>query len=199
MNLRYTLFKEHLEEGEQILEIVHKHWFVIIRGVMRISVLYFLVPFGLFILFSPFDFFFWLMIVWMTVGILRMLYFVFNWYLDAWILTNVGIIDVRWEGFFKRSAERIEYKSIEQVGYAFSGFWETVLGYGTVQIQQPGGLQEIKNIASPKRVASLITQYEEKFVSSQKFQEEEVLKDILTGIIKRHIDKHGLNINVEEK
>lgn len=197
MDLRYKLFKGHLEEGEEIFEIVRKHWFVMYSSFMKVLMIGFAVPIVLYLVF-PVSFFFWMMWVWCFLGLLKFAYAICNWYLDAWLLTNMAIIDVKWDGFFKRSAQRIEYQSIEQVSYAFNGIWQTIYNYGTLQIQQPGGVTSIDDIEKPKEVASHISKYQEQFVSGQKFEDEESLKDILTGLIKRHVKRHGLQVNIDE-
>jgi hypothetical protein len=195
MRLRLFFFQGHLEEGEEIIYIVHKHWFVMLSDMVKILLFGFGVPFVLYVVF-PFHFFFWLMILWMILAFFKMVYMILNWYLDAWLLTNMAIIDVVWEGFFKRSAQRIEYKSIEQVSYAFNGITQTLYNYGSLHIQQPGGVTSIEDIDKPKKVASQISQLQEKYMKEQKYSDEEALKDILTGIIKRHIEKHGLNVHI---
>lgn len=198
MDLRQFFFKGHLEEGEKIVHVVHKHWFVIFAGTFKILLFGFLVPIILFLVF-PFSFVFWIMILWMVGATLKILYIILDWYLDAWLLTNIAIIDVKWDGFFKRSAQRIEYQSIEQVAYAYNGFWQTVFRYGTLQIQQPGGVTEIHDIEHPKQTAANLTKLQELFSQQNKYQDEEALKDILTGMIKRHIEKHGVHVNIDNK
>jgi uncharacterized membrane protein YdbT with pleckstrin-like domain len=195
MQLRLFFFKGHLEEGEEIIHIVHKHWFVILSGMMKVFLLGFVIPALLYYIF-PLTFFFWLMILWVILAFLKMTYIILNWYLDAWLLTNMAIIDVIWEGFFKRSTQRIEYKSIEQVSYTFSGVTQTLYNYGSLHIQQPGGVTSIEDIDKPKKVASQISQLQEKYMKEQKYSDEEALKDILTGMIKRHIEKNGLNVHI---
>ncbi len=196
MDFRTRLFKGHLEDGEIIHEIVHKHWFVIIYGMFKVIFFGIALPFFLYFFFP---FLFWFSVLWMLIAFLNMIYMIFNWYLDAWLLTNAALIDVKWEGFFKRSAQRIEYASIEQVSYAYNGVFQTVFNYGQLTIQQPGGETSIDDIDHPKKVSSQINHYQDILLSNSKYQEEEALKEILTGIIKRYIDKHGININVEDK
>lgn len=198
MAMRQRLFKGHLEEGEEILQIVHKHWFMIIKGAIRVIIFGFCLPLIVWIVF-PLTFLFWFMLLWMLLAVFRMTYTVFNWYLDAWLLTNMAIIDVQWDGFFKRSAQRMEYAAIEEVNYSFNGVFQTIFGYGTLTIQMAGGTTAIDNIERPKYVASQLSSLRDKILSTQKYKDEEVIKDILSGIIQRHIEKHGLQVKPDDK
>ena len=193
---RDIFFNSHLEDGEEIQRVVHKHWFVIIYEILKVALLGFTIPFFIYYTFPGF---FWLMILWMIVASVRFIYIAFDWYLDAWLLTNQAIIDVEWNGFFDRSAQRIEYTTIEQVSYSFKGFFQTIFRYGNLQVQQPGGDTEIQNIERPRIVSSEINKLREKYTSDQNFNDEEKLKDVLTGMVRRHIDKHGLKVNVQQE
>lgn len=196
MSLRAFFFHRNLEEDENILYIVHKHWFLLVFHTLKTFFFGFLIPFALYYIFPVL---FWIMIIWMSIAFIRYIYHLFDWYLDAWLLTDKALIDVIWEGFFSRSAQRIEYKSVEQVSYSIKGFWQTIFRFGTVEIQQPGGATSISNIEKPYKVAATIAEFQEKMKANSKFEDEEALKDILSGMIKKHIERHGLQINIEDK
>lgn len=191
-------FESHLEEGEQVYDIVHKHWFVVIHRMVKAAFFGFVIPYAIYFV-LPYTLVFWGMVLVMIYAAVRLVYGIFNWYLDVWLLTTTSIIDVRWDGFFKRSAQRVEYASIEQVSYAYKGVFQTILNYGTLHIQQPGGVDTISNIVNPKKIASDLTIYQEKLAAAKKFGDEDTLKDILTGLIHRYIQKHGINVQIDDQ
>ena len=137
--------------------------------------------------------------VWVLYTLVMLLFLFFDWYLDAWLLTNNSVIDVKWEGFFRRSVKRLDYKGIENVSYAVSGLLATIFGYGTVKIEQAGGVTEIHSIANPKKVEALITQYRDALADSGAQQDEAGIKDILANIVKRHLAEQALTIEIQDE
>ncbi len=190
-------FRGYLEEGEEIITTIHRHWMAILKRSLRILFFFVIIPGTVYFVF-PYPFIFGLFFLFALYAVAKFFYAFFNWYLDVWILTNMAILDIRWDGFFKRSAQRSEYARIEQVSHSYNGVFQSLLNYGTLHIQQAGGVDSIVSIVNPKQAASDIATIQEKLNSSQKFQDEEALKDILTGIIKRHIEKHGVSVPVDE-
>lgn len=190
-----TVFGKYLEGEEKIHVIVHKHWFVIVRSVLTTLLWGFLLPAFLYILF---EWFLIAMILWMAYAAIRLIYTLFDWYQDAWLITDKSIIDVRWHGIFSHASERIEYGSIEGVSYAYSGFFQTVLNYGDIEIQQHGGSVKIEKVIRPKDVSNFISHYQEEFKEHQSMDDEEKLKDILTAMIRRHVKTHGLDTNLDQ-
>lgn len=195
MASKKTVFSKYLEDEEIIHVIVHKHWFVVVKAVLMTLLWGFLLPLFLYVLF---EWFLVAMILWMAYAAIQLIYLLVDWYQDAWLITDKSVIDVRWHGIFSHSSERIEYASIEGVSYAYNGFFQTVLNYGDIEIQQHGGSVKIERIVAPKRASALISRYQEEFKDKQSFSDEEKLKDIMTAMIRRHIKSHGLDVDLDK-
>lgn len=128
---------------------------------------------------------------WLFIGLVRFLYAIADWYYDAWLVTNMSIVDVEWNGFFSRQASRIEYHTIDGLQYTIQGFWPTILNYGNVQIQQIGGaiVVEMKDAMNPRAVERGILKVQEQVINDKSRREHEALKDILAGLVQSNMRK----------
>lgn len=180
-----ALFKPHLEPGEEIIDVFHRHPFVMLPSLGRILFFAFLVPLFLYYMFPEFVLFFAL---WMLAGVIRIIYLVFNWYHDALLATSVSLLKTYWNGFFDRSSSRLEYPMMEGISYTIQGFRRTVFNYGHVHVNRSGGssLLELPDAINPPKVERLILTQQEKFTSSQGMQDSETLKSLLVTMIREH-------------
>jgi hypothetical protein len=180
-----VLFAPHLDPGEEILDVFHRHPFIMIPSLGRILFFTFLVPLFLFYMFPEFALFFF---IWMGVGLVRLVYLLFNWYHDALLVTTVSLLKTYWSGFFDRSSSRLEYPMIEGISYTIQGFRRTVFNYGHVHINRSGGSSaiELPDAMNPPKVERLILTHQEKFVSDQSMKDSETLKSLLVTMLRHH-------------
>jgi len=193
----YDDVENQLEEGEEIVFVCHRHIFVFIRDIFRV-----------FILHGALTAFFWyffpqlllVYVIWVGIGVIRTFFVLQDWYYDVWLLTNMGIISVEWTGYFDRTSARVEYPSIEGVTYAIKGVWQTIFNYGNITLAKFGGPSEmiLKEASNPKKVERNVLMNQERFMTSKNFQDQEVLKQLLSDLVVEHVKKHGLP-NIEEK
>lgn len=193
--LRNYLFSDYLEEGEQIVFVCHKHLIVLVKDFLAI----FTIHLGL-ALFAWYFFpqLLWACLIWLGIGIVRFLLIVQDWYYDCWLITNMGIVGVLWTGFFNRTSTRVEYASIEGVSYTINGVLPTIFNYGTVTLAKLGGPSTValKDAYNPKRIERNILQFQEEFLTTKNFKDQEFLKQLLTDLVVEHVKKNGLPVNV---
>ncbi|MFZ3031894.1 MAG: PH domain-containing protein [Candidatus Moraniibacteriota bacterium] len=142
----YTFGRYHFQgqhENEQILQVIHRHWFNITvhLGVM------FLLSFFLLgsISFIPFlfpetalentSFFAFiqstiLLFMW-TYGFLTWI----DYYFDVWIVTNERIVNIEQRGLFARSISELRFSRVQDVTASASGLVSTILNFGDVSVQ----------------------------------------------------------------
>jgi hypothetical protein len=141
-----------------------------------------LAPTGGYLLFPPF---YPIWLGWGGLGALLFAYRVIQWYLDAWVITNTGVIDQDWKSFFDKTTTRIEYGFIEGTSNEIKGFWGTVLRFGNVQLEHMSGDPvSLKNVASPRKLERAITSHQEKYSNKQNFSDHNKLRDLLTGLVR---------------
>lgn len=108
-------FEKYLREGEELLFVCHKHIVLVIDTIILLLVFGLALPtffyyndsFSLTSL-VPFQYF-----ELYAVGLYcYIMYRVFDWYNDVWLITDQGIVDIDWD-VFARSVEYIEYQDIK--------------------------------------------------------------------------------------
>lgn len=179
------MFRKYLEPGEKVLEVCHRHFFIILGGILRLLFFGFLIPLFLYYLFPAFTLFF---VLWVVISCIRLLYIVFIWYYDALLITNISLIRTLWSGFFNRSSTRLEYPMVEGLSYAIQGFRKTVFNYGHVTIERAGGAAAIQflDAVSPQKVERLVLHYQEKFVTDQNLKDSKSLQNLLVTMLRHH-------------
>lgn len=182
--LANILFRSYLNPGEKIRFVAHTHPFTHYSVFFKTLVLGIVLPLGFNLLIPPF---YMAWYSWVAIGSLSFFYKLLDWYMDAWIITNVGIIDLQWDGFFRKSSTRIEYYTIEGVTYEIQGFWNTIMNYGNIMIERlgTGTVVTLADVASPKKVEREVLAYQKEFVKEKNFKDHMALKDMLAGMLQR--------------
>lgn len=129
---------------ENVLRIVHRHWFDIITHLLMVFIVIVLLfsSFSLIPLFFPDTFgqysgilslFFQsslLLLVWLYGFMVWIDYF-----FDVWIITNERIINIEQKGLFVRTVSELKFSRIQDVTSEVSGMIPTILNFGDVKIQ----------------------------------------------------------------
>lgn len=185
--LEDRLFIPHLEEDEVLSRIVHKHWLIGLKNlVLPIFVLVLsMVGVGAqpgkimtYIVLGVFG----CSVVWTARNFL-------DYYLDAWIITDQGIIDIAWHGWFHRESTRVLYSDIQGVSYEIQGVWATILGYGTLAVEKisTGATVELPYVKRPKKVELLILKNMEAYLQSKNLKDATHVQDVLSKIVSDHL------------
>lgn len=182
MILDEIAFRHLLSKGEEVRYVAHKHIFLVYPALFKILLLGIAMPLIGWRLFPPF---YPIFMVWIGLGVLLFTYRIVQWYLDAWIVTNYGVIDQEWDSFFSKATTRIEFGNVEGISNETRGFWGTVLGYGTVQVEHMSGEPvSISNVSKPRHLERTIVKYQQEFLRQQNFSDQNKLKDLLTNLLR---------------
>jgi uncharacterized membrane protein YuzA (DUF378 family) len=182
------LFGGELEDGEEIIYVIHRHWVLVYMRYVKVVAVGILLPFSLlYFLFGFQSTVSWVLYVWIGIAVLVMLYDFVDWYGDAWVLTNERIIDVRWDGFFKHSGVTLDWGNMLDVEYEVKGIRQRLWGYGTMSINKYAGMPiEVKNVNKPKEAANTIAKLRLEFLAKHKKGVNQI-KDVLTELIQDRI------------
>ena len=179
-------FSRYLDEGEEILHVAHRHILIFKFAAAKTSFFGLVMPVLLVLIFPHFLFF---SVIWGALGLVAVFYHFVDYFFDAWILTNVGVIDVERGGFFDFTSTRIDYHMIEGISYTISGFVPTVFNYGDITIDKLGTATSVslKDAAKPQKLERLVTVCQEKYLHSKSIKDHEALKDMLSQMIAYHM------------
>jgi len=162
--------KINLEDDEQVLSVIRRHWFYVFKQCFFIFVLAVLPLIAYFILNSlsgdirailtlyttHFIFLYsaWLLINWMMLaGIWT------DHYLDIWCITNKRIIKIDQVTLFTRQTGSFRLERLQDLNVEIKGIIATILDYGTIHAQTASAdVEEFKAtyLPRPQEIKSLI-------------------------------------------
>jgi hypothetical protein len=186
------LFTKHLEDDEHVRLIVHKHWLLGIRYLVWPTISFLLAwtvlafrhttPAAL------------LCLIWGTGSLVWWLRNFLDYYLDAWIITDHGIIDLEWLGWFHRQSARILYSDIQGVSYEINGIFGTLMRYGTVAVEKisTGASVSLSHVSQPRRVESEILKSMEAYLHTKNMKNAKHIESLLSEFVAEHIQEEGM-------
>jgi len=184
------IFKKHLEVGEVILYSVHKHWITILKPTLEVAFFGILLPWGLFFAGFNTNIFFWIVIFWSLLAYSRFLYILFDWYYDAWLITNMSVITIEWRGIFNNTAARSSYEDIEGATYVIAGFFSTVMRFGDMTLRLMSGSNfEMEKAAKPKKAELALARFQGQFMNDRNMSDSDSLKNLLSDLVSHHVRK----------
>lgn len=183
------LFTRHLEDDEEIIAVIHKHWLLGVKHLLWPSATFLFLA-GLLVITQ-----FQLYVFYVTaaMAMCTVVWFVRNYldyFLDAWIITDTGIVDVEWHGWFHRESSRILYSDIQGVSYTIQGVSETLFRYGTISVEKvsTGNAISLESVSRPRAVEALILQQMEDYLHSKNLKDAGAVQEILTSVIARELN-----------
>jgi len=183
------LFDSHLQDDEKLVYVIHSHWFAAYKPVCKVGFFGMLVPVLFFAMF-PTQISLWIFGAWFVLGFLRFIYEVMDWYFDALIVTNYGIIDLDWRGIFDKSSQRVDFDQLSGVAFDKVGFYSNILNFGSFTVQNySGDNMTLPIAAAPQRAEKEVMDAKDRYSHERGLEDEKVLKEILSGMVQRHVQK----------
>lgn len=178
-------FRHLLAKGEEIKYVARHHFFVRYPKLLKPLFIGVAMPIAGYLLFPPFY------LLWAAILILGIIIFIYEcnkWFLDAWIITDMAIIDHEWNSFFDKSTTRIEFQSVEGVSTEVKGFWGAILGFGDIQVQHVSSAPVVlSNVSLPRKVERQILLNHQECLRKQNFTDQNQLKDLLTNLLRSNM------------
>lgn len=190
VRMAYYLYKGYLNGDEEIQFVIHRHLFLQVKHFLVIFLFGIALPSFAWWLFPEIMLF---AVVWLAIGVARFLYEFFDWYYDVWLVTNQSIVEIMWKGFFDKSSARIEYHTIQGIGYEVNGLLRTIFNFGDIALEKYAGSTSVfAGAVSPKRKTERLTKAQEKFVTNKNFRDHRALQSILTDLLQQHVVQQGV-------
>ncbi len=180
------LFHGHLEEEEEIILIAHKHWIFGIKFLFW-PTLVFALSWAVLVL--PYTNVVVITAVGVTVSGIWWLRNFFDYYLDALIVTNMGIIDVEWHGWFHRESTRVLFSDVQGVSYEIHGIAATLFRFGTIAVEKisTGDTVVMEYVPRPKTVESAILKNMEGYLHARNLADAKHVQELLSTVIAREV------------
>lgn len=189
MFFKRLLFRSYLDKGETLLYVITPHWINIKDVMLKVALFGYGIPIVMLLFFTglvhPLSIVFY---AWLIITAIYTIYAFLDWYMDAWLLTDISVIETIWDGFFKQSSSRIEYTSVESVNVEVKGIQQTVLSYGNILLIKSSGVNiRMERVARPHMAASWISRIRGEALMNKNAQNSESIKSLLADIIESHI------------
>lgn len=194
--IRNYFYGSYLEQEEKIKFVIRPHIFLEAKNFSKIGFFGILIPLIAWWLFPEVAI---VAIPWMAIGAFRFVYEFFDWYYDAWVVTNLGIIQIMWQGFFDKTSSRTAYHIILMIGYEVHGFAATFFNYGTINMEAATGIHaKFEGAFRPKKKVEMLTRAKEEHDMSKSFRDHRALQTVLTDMLQQHVAEHGLPYEEED-
>ena len=178
------LFSRHLEGDEEIIFTAHKHWSCAYGTLFKSAFFGIAAPWLLYGLFPPL---FWFAVFWSVLGYFKFMHAVVDWYSDALIFSSESVIHVEWNGFFHRSASRINYLDIEEVAYVVQGFWGTIFNYGDLALATASNTVVLTYTNNPKEAEAVLNRIKTEKAERKKMSDTNKLRDLIADMVSANI------------
>lgn len=163
-----------LEPGEHVVKQVRKHWFLFLAELLPFALLA-LIPFvlpGFLRLAPPLARYaplftvqaplmraalgIWLLVSWTGAWSAFTRYF-----LNAWVLTNERIVDIKQRGYFSREVSSVLLNRVQDVTTDVRGVLPSLLNIGDINVQSAGAVDKfhMRGIPKPEHMRDLILKY----------------------------------------
>ena len=163
-----------LEPGEHVVLRARKHWFLFLAELLPYAILA-IIPFALpkLLAFAPplapyaaaFDYHtvvgrailgVWLLVMWTSAWGAFTRYF-----LNAWVLTNKRIVDIKQQRYFAREVSSLFLSRVQDVTTNVTGVLSSLLGIGDIKVQSAGAEVEfiMHGIPRPEQMRDIILRY----------------------------------------
>lgn len=197
MNKLESFFlKRQLDEDEEVIHIIHKHWIDFIWPVFKWSILWIFIPGFLVWLYPQYYSY---IVFWFLFVAVMAIYDFFDWYLDTLTLTDYWIVHYQWDWFFKSSSSRMEYESIEDISFELSWILSSIFDFWDLHIERPAWEILFEHTANPKEAELKILEARKIsrtwWINFWEWQEidKEWLKSLLWEIISERLEKNWNN------
>ncbi|MFH0820498.1 MAG: hypothetical protein V1908_01860 [Candidatus Peregrinibacteria bacterium] len=181
-------FAKHLEKGEEILYAVHRHSVLLIKPALGVGFFGFLIPWSLYSIGFNTRAFLIIAIVWSVLAYKLFMLELFEWHANSVLITSMGVIHVRWTGFFSNLASRVAYEDLEGAAYEIKGFWSTVLRYGTFTVRMRSGNNFVLPMAAkPAKAEMKLMEFQEKYLNDKNKKDVVGLKSLLSDLASHHL------------
>lgn len=166
----------HLNENEQVLLVLHRHWFVAARELAVVALLLFI---GFIAYAGKHVFYvFWkeeilepLLLLLLSLYGLLILLLAFaiwiNYRLDILIITTQRLVDIEQRGLFNREVSEFLIEKVQDVTIEIPTIIATLLDFGTINIHTAGEKSfHVYEVPHAEKAKQLILKYSHKTVTS---------------------------------
>lgn len=130
-------FSKFIPDWSEVKYVVHEHFVVILDRLIILLILFVFIPTFMYYLsprineLIPFNYF----EIYLILVYIKIIYDIFDWYNDVWIITEKNVIDLKWALFYIK-VNSVDYESIEWIEIEQKWILDKLLWKGTLIIHK---------------------------------------------------------------
>ncbi len=149
-----------MKQGERVLRVARNFWFTYVPQWL---IAFFFILLAFFLMYPLFQRGIWGIVLFSAlnaVGVWLALRTLVRHYWNAFIITNLRVVDIDQRGFFSRLVSEASFDRIQDISYSVRGVLGTVFNYGTVCLRTAGASAtlDLMNVRDPKTLHHLIAE-----------------------------------------
>jgi len=199
MSINYfdeIFFSNYIKEDDEVLDVCHKHVVTILDTIVIWLFFFVIIPtffyyndsFHLKSLAPFFYFEIYLFLVYIVL-----IYKIFDWYNDVWIITEKWIIDLDWE-IMKKNIVYIDYNDIRWIELDQKSNWDWILGKWEIRIHLEWewnvfALEEAKSPWEIVKYIQWVLEDKEKLKKDKAKNLDDKLISTIKSVIKDHLER----------
>lgn len=198
-------FSKYITEWSEVKYIVHEHIIVILNKLLLTLILLVFIP--LFFYYESVRLqsliSFKIIEIYLIIIYIKIIYDIFNWYNDAWIVTDISVIDFKW-ALFRIKVNTIPFESIEWIEVDQNWIIDKLLAKWTLRIHKMWeetvtlkeakipfeALDEIQKMKEEKESWSWNSQEKDKF---------ELVLEALSWVVNEYLSHNWIKRNISEE
>lgn len=123
---------------------------------------------------------------------LKIVYELFNWYRDVWIITDSAVYDLEWS-LLKTRVESIHFENIEWVEIDKHRIWDNIFNKWDLIIHKFWEEElAIYNAYSPYKSADIIESFIHPADDDEETDRFDMIMDTLSWVVHEYLEKNGL-------
>lgn len=195
-----TFFEKYIPEWQEIKWIIHIHFIDVFAQIFLWLSMWALLPSFMYFYSEliqnliPFYFLEWLLIF----VFIKTIYEVFNWYNDAWIITDWWIVKLE-RALFKTDSLTIDFDKIEWIEVEQDWILDKALNKWNLIIHKFwDDIVRLENAIQPYLAVNLIEEIDSQFNEEKEIEDDkfDIIMDALGWVVENYLDK---KMNKKEK
>lgn len=197
-NFDSLFFRGYIGADEEIQQVFHRHFFVIVEDMVLWVFFWLVIPaflygqdlFGIRTSLGNEMYAY----IYMLLMYALLMYKIFDWYVDVWIATERTIVDMKWK-WFSSDLLYIPYDKIEWVEIRTRSWWAALLGMSDVVVKLNGGDQfTLFSAKNPNAIIAFLQDAAKgkwHHIAEDEREPFDILVDTLSDVVKGHLTTRG--------
>jgi len=193
-NFEERFFIKYVPKWEKLKWVIHQHWLWITNLLFLWLSMWVFVPSFLYYL-SPRihdSIPFYYLEGFLYIVFIKIIYEIFNWYNDVWIITDEGVVELEW-ALFSTNMKTVKYENIEWVEVEQYWIWDTIFNKWDIVIHKIWDDSfRLYNAIIPYDAVNTIEKFsKEKWVVEENYDEDkfDIIMEALSWVVENYLDK----------